>query len=130
MNLLLYNFYGNIFAVRVIWMLKIIWLLRINIKRGCKYRKIYNQSWYINNLRSFDIIASFLLVTIRIPNTNTFFVQATAVCLSTCIKLCARLCICIEPVALLPTEVVCQNFPREFHRHMRHELSFHFIPPY
>lgn len=73
---------------------------------------------------------SFLLVIIRIPNTNTFLVQATAACLSTCIKLCARLCICIEPVALLPTGVVCQNFPREFHRRMRHELSFHFIPLY
>lgn len=68
--------------------------------------------------------------TIRTFNISMFFVEATIACLSTCIKLCARLCICIEPVALLPTGVVCQNFPREFHRYMRHELSFRFVPLY
>jgi len=67
----------------------------------------------------------------RISNISTFFVQAsTAACLSMCTKLCARLCICIGPVALQPTGVVCQNFPREFHRRMRHELSFRFVPLY
>jgi len=47
-----------------------------------------------------------------------------------CTKLCACLCICIESVTLLPTGVVCQNFPREFHRRMRHELSFRSVPLY
>lgn len=68
--------------------------------------------------------------TIRTFNISMFFVEATIACLSMCIKLCARLCICIESVALLPTGVVCQNFPREFHRCMRHELSFRFVPLY
>lgn len=40
-----------------------------------------------------------------------FFIQATAACLSTCIKLCARLCICIEPSCVTANRSCLSEFP-------------------